>query len=112
MPLISLLIVYHGGDVIILKLESAFIIWGLEYVGRSVMWVEGKWSRHWSSWGCTESKRTDILCDLNLQQKIQYPIKCFVPNKSFYLDKIFHIKDTKIVACPVKANEIKQTKIK
>ena len=79
---------------------------------KSVMWAEGKWSRHWSSWGCTESKRTDILCDLTLQQKIQYPIKCFVPNKSFYLDKIFHVKDTKTVACPVKANEIKQIKIK
>lgn len=95
-----------------LKLEPTFIIWALEYVGRSVMWVQCKWNRHWSSWGCTESKRTDILRGLTLRQKIQDPIKCLVPNKSFYLDKIFHVKDTKTVACPVKPNKIKQTKIK
>ena len=38
-----------------------------KYVGRSVIWVGYKWSRHWSSRGWTESKGTAILSGLTIK---------------------------------------------
>ena len=40
--------------------------WGKDE-GRSVMCVGCRWSRLWSSWGCTESKRTTIMNGLTIQ---------------------------------------------
>ena len=50
-----------------LKVRTVTSWGGSKYVGRSVMWVGCRWSRHWSSRGCTESKRTAILSDLTIQ---------------------------------------------
>ena len=42
--------------------------WGRgKYVGRWVVWIGCRWSRHWLSRGCTKSKRTATLGGLTIQ---------------------------------------------
>ena len=69
------LINYHSGGSSDLKIRT-ITSWGWGQVhrhllirlydleGRLVRWVGCRWSRDWSSRGCTESKRTAILCGL------------------------------------------------
>ena len=55
------LIRYHGGDALNQSLEWSLAGAGGKDVGRLVMWVGCRYSWHWSSRGCTESKKTAIL---------------------------------------------------
>ena len=54
----------------VLKLEHHWTslagAWGMS-VGRSVMWVGCRWSRHWSCRGCTERKRIVVSGALTIQ---------------------------------------------
>lgn len=61
MSVMAHLIRYHGGDALNPSLEWSPAGAGGKDVGRSVMWVRCRYSWHWSSRGCIESKKTAIL---------------------------------------------------
>lgn len=91
-----------------LKLEPTFIIWALG-MGRVSHAVQCKWNRHWSNEDLRAENRH--ICVSDSDKKLRTQLSVWFPNKSFYLDHFFHVKDTKTVAChKTRLNKLKSSR--